>query len=76
MQSTGYTNSLAQPNVSITMFAPINEAFSAPVFVVSALFCTLTTIPRPITTRQTFNSSIILSARYSIHKSGAIKLYL
>ena len=31
MQNTGYVNSLAQPNISITIFAPVNAAFSAPV---------------------------------------------
>ena len=58
MQSTGYTQSLAQPNISITMFAPINEAFSAPVFVVSAPLCTLTTITKPITTRLTSSPAL------------------
>ena len=35
LQNTGYTNSLAAPNVSVTVFAPINNAFTAPVLEVN-----------------------------------------
>lgn len=62
MQTRGLTAQLDDPSVSITMFAPVNAAFTDPVLEVSSTCSTISAMPCEF---NSLTSSVHMSAKRS-----------